>query len=121
MRKTILAAALLAATALVPAQAATMTGFFTSDHCTGGCGTPPFASLSVVEGVDSLAVTLTMLNGNTIINTGFPLSFGFNLAGDPTITFSGLTAGFSVVGGNPQSAGDYQVDGFGNFEYGVLW
>jgi len=117
MRKLLLATTLLA-WAVSPSLADTATGVFSSDHCTGGCGTAPFASISVTEGTNSLAFTISMLNGNTIINTGFPVSFGFNLVGDPTVAFSGLTSGFSAVG---TTAGSYQVDGFGNFEYGVLW
>ena len=75
-----------------------------------------------------------MLNAQSMINTGFPVTFGFNLSGGPTITYSNLTAGFgipNVIGTNQQAAGAgfttnngndlYHVDGTGYFMYGVLW
>jgi len=100
-----------------------LTFSFTSDHCTGNCG--PQSSFATVEvtqtATDQLTFVFTALNGNTFINTGFPLTFGFDLQGTPVITYSGLTAGWSVPGGNPQSAGTFHMDGFGDFEYGVLW
>jgi hypothetical protein len=82
--------------------------------------------LTVVDNnTGSLVFTIHPINGNTIVNTGFPLSFGFNLIGDPTITYTGLTAGFGVPGDTTapiqQSAGAFGMDGFGTFEYGVLW
>jgi len=102
-------------------HADTVTYTFTSDHCTDNCGpqTGGFATLTLVDaaggGVD---VTVTMLNGNTIINSGFDASFAFDLIGNPTITVTGLTSGFSLVS---TSAGSLHMDGVGFFEYGVLW
>jgi hypothetical protein len=52
------------------------------------------------------------------------LTFGFNLSGDPTITYTSLTSGWTipdVIPVNQQAAGDYHMNGFGDFEYGVLW
>ena len=75
---------------------------------------------------NSISFTITPNNGNQIVNTGFPLSLGFSLNGISTITYSNLTAGFSVVdgtgtGGLTQTASTYHMDGFGDFEFGVLW
>lgn len=123
-----LAALLFAATMVVlPTSTWAQTTFsLTSDHCTGGCGPQTsFGTVSVTDsGSGSLSFSVSMLNGNTLVNTGFPLTFAFDLASDPTITYSGLTSGFTipdVIGTNSQVAGSYHMDGVGDFEYGVLW
>src|SRR5215813_11413348 len=74
-----------------------MTFDFTSDHCTGGCGPSPFAQAIVTDlGGGTLEFNVSLINATKIIDTGFPISFGFNLSGGPTITYSNLTAGFSI-------------------------
>jgi hypothetical protein len=102
----------------------------TSDHCNGGggCGNQtPFGVITVDEFADgSLLVNVHLLNGNTFVNTGFPLSFGFNVAGVSSLTYSLLTNGWGVpdgtgAGGMTQASGSYSQDGTGTFQYGVLW
>ena len=110
----------------------------TSDHCTpvtggqggGGCGAggsqTVFGTIVVTDmGGGTLEFHVTLLNGNTFVNTGFPLTLGFNLVGNPLIAFSGLTSGFGApVTAGPLTtlgAGSYDQDGTGFFEYGVLW
>src|SRR5438105_4393428 len=94
--------------------------FLTSDHCTGSCGTAPYGWVDVVTGgANTLDFTVTLINGNEFVHTGFDLSFAFDLAGNPTITYTNLTGGWSVVTSNPQAAGSYSQDGTGTFEYGV--
>ena len=108
---------------------------FFSDHCTGTCGTAPFAQANVTDqGGGDLHFSVSLLNAQSMINTGFPVTFAFNLSGGPTITYSNLTSGFSipnVIPTNQQVAGNgftttsgndpYHVDGTGYFMYGVLW
>jgi hypothetical protein len=97
----------------------------TSDHCSGGCGTPPFGQVSVTSpSSGKLDFAVTLFNSNEFVKTGFPLSFGFDLSGTPTITYSGLTGGWNipdVIPANKQAAGSYHQDGAGFYEYGVLW
>jgi len=103
------------------------TGVFTSDHCTGGCGvstTNPGALLTVTDnGSGTLTFNIQTAPNYVIVGSGFEASFAFNLAGNPTITYSNInpTLTYSIPGGaSPnQSAGSLQVDGFGNFEYGI--
>jgi hypothetical protein len=128
MKNIVVAAVALAAASLFTsgAQAATATAIFTSDHCGGGCGpqTGGFATITGTEvGGNAIDITITPLNGNGLINAG-QTTFTFNLVGDPTITYSGLPTGFTVVGGTgtgglTQNAGSIHQDGFGNFEYGI--
>jgi len=125
-KKILLTAAVLLGTAVVsPLSAAT----FTSDHCTGGCGdgsaTGQPGGFATITGTQingtTVEITITPLNGNKIIGSGLT-TFTFNLIGDPTITYTGLPSGFSVVDalpGNMQSAGDIHNNGFGDFEYGI--
>jgi hypothetical protein len=62
------------------------------------------------------------------VNTGQETDFGFNLTGTPSITYSGLTTGFTPTGTNghpdgtnPQTASTagFHDDGTGFFQYGV--
>ena len=98
----------------------------TSDHCTGGClgGLTSLGTVTVNDNGGNGTITFTVdvsATSSTIVNTGFDGSFAFDLVGDPIITYSGLTAGFSPVGGNPVGAQNLtQFDGFGTFEYAVL-
>ena len=125
----VLAAALLAtglsASPTITQAAETATLQLTSDHCTGLCGPQAsFGSILLTSPTTGVIdVTVTLNNSNQFVNTGFPLSFAFNLSGDPTITYTSLTSGWIIPGGiSPQqTAGSYQMNGFGVFEYGVSW
>jgi hypothetical protein len=105
----------------------TATGFFTSDHCNGGCLTGQPNGGGTVTVTDNGAGTLTfdiqLANGNQFVNGGFDASLGFNLAGNPLITYSGITpaANYSLPNlvGNMQTAGSLHMDGTGFFEYGL--
>ncbi len=119
--------------------APTATFKLTSDHCTpvtggdggGGCGLidhsqSVFGTIVVTDmGRGTLDFHITLDNGNKFVNTGFPLTLGFNLVSNPLITFSGLTSGFGApITAGPLTtlaAGNYHQDGTGFFEYGVLW
>jgi hypothetical protein len=126
VKRLILVATLLAGTALAtPASAA----IFTSDECGGGgctgTGQPGgFASITGVNnGNNSVTLTITPNNGNGFVNGG-QTTFTFNLIGNPTITYSGLPTGFTVVGGTgtgglTQNAGTIHQAALGDFEYGI--
>lgn len=119
----VLALAALGLTLAVPgaARADSFTFALTSDHCSGGCltGQTSGGTVTVTDvSAGVVSVDVTLANGNRFVSTGFDTDFGFNLAGNPTITFSGVTSGFTP-NANPQSAGSLHVDGTGFFEYGV--
>ena len=75
-------------------------------------------TLNASNGID-MQVNLTD-SGAKIVNTGFPYSFAFNMVNpDVQIGVSGLPATYSLVNsGNPSAQG---MDGFGTFEYGVVF
>jgi hypothetical protein len=126
MKRLMLVATVLAGTALAtPASAA----IFTSDECGGGgcTGTGQPGGFATITGVDngnnSVTLTIAPLNGNGLVNGG-QTTFTFNLIGNPTITYSGLPTGFTVVGGTgsgglTQNAGSIHQAGLGDFEYGI--
>jgi hypothetical protein len=126
MKKTILAAALLAGAAMIsPASAADFTGTFTSDHCDPLCGPQPtgFATISITNIVGGVSVTITPLNDNGLVGGLNGLTtFTFNSLQNQAITFDfGAFASLFDVSNsttNTASAGTIGQDGFGNFEYG---
>jgi|SRR6516164_6357041 hypothetical protein len=83
-----------------------------------------------------LSVTLT---GATFIDSGFPVSFAFNLVGDPAISISNFTNGTTTGGTtgslcptncagtaswsllDPATAFSLHMDGAGNFSDGLVW
>jgi hypothetical protein len=136
MRKFLLTSGALLALA-VPAHAAVVqeSAFITSDHCTDLCGNGSasgqpggFGKITATDfGNGTIDISIQLFNGNTFTNGG-QTTFGFNLIGNPLITYSNLdtTAPNPVwgVAGVPagtltQSAGSLGGNGFGNFEYGV--
>jgi PEP-CTERM motif-containing protein len=90
----------------------------TTDHCTGGCGAAPFGTVDVTQaGTDTVQVDVTLTPGNQFVRTGFPGSFAFDLVGNPAISVSDLTAGWSLLSEN---AGSLHFDGFGNLDYALV-
>jgi len=131
MRNLLFALTCGALAAALPASARADTtvvnGFFTSDHCTGNCGPQAggFATIQVTDNglgtggnVGTLAFNIQLLNGNSLPNGGQDVVFGFNLIGNPAITYAGLPGTFTIPGGNPQSVQTLAADGFGTFGYG---
>jgi len=113
----------------ISAENSSLTFLLTSDHCSGTCGgganpQPSFGTIVVTDlPGDVLGFNITLINGNKFVQTGLDLTFGFNLAGNPTLTYSGLSSGFTIPGGTSptQTSGTYHENGTGNFQYGVVW
>jgi hypothetical protein len=100
----------------------TETFLFTSDHCTGGCGTSPFGSVVLTQKGTSVEIVVTLFNGNEFVKTaaGDNQAFKFNatgvVLGDITInspTNPVLTADFCA-------GGCFNGDGTGNFSFGIF-
>ena len=72
-----------------------------------------------LNGTGGIDVSIALLSGNRIVNTGFDASVAFNYIGTGQIGVTGLPGTYTLVNnGNPSSIG---MDGFGTFEYGVLF
>jgi hypothetical protein len=73
-----------------------------------------------LNGSGGIDVQVSLLAGNRIVNTGFDASVAFNMNGaNSQIGVTGLPLTYSLV--NSGNAGSIGMDGFGNFEYGVLF
>src|SRR5262245_27014674 len=116
----------VAVLAVVPATADTY--IFTSDHCTGGCstGAANMGTITVTQaGANSVQVHVALQTGFGFVDTGAGAgaSFFFRLLGNPQITYSAITAGWTipnVIPVNQQAAGSYAGDGLsGQFEYAL--
>src|SRR5690349_13706071 len=72
-----------------------------------------------LNGSGGIDVSVSLLAGNRIVNTGFDASFAFNSPGSGQIGVTGLPGTYTLVNsGNPSSIG---MDGFGTFNYGVVF
>jgi len=72
-----------------------------------------------LNGSGGIDVSISLLSGNRIVNTGFDASVAFNSTLGGQIGVTGLPGTYTLVNsGNPSSIG---MDGFGTFEYGVLF
>jgi hypothetical protein len=101
--------------ALAPRSEA-LTFSLTADGCTGGCGTGPYGTVEVIQGVDANTVkfTVTLDAPSAFISTGGPHhAFAWSVAGNPAITIGSLPAGFAV-GSAPASNAP-----FGDFGYSI--
>jgi hypothetical protein len=72
-----------------------------------------------LNGTGGIDVSINMVAGVTLIQTGQDASVAFNssLNPDPTIAITGLPAGYSLLGGGVP--GSLHMDGTGFFEYGI--
>jgi hypothetical protein len=89
------------------------------DHCTGGCGTAPYGSITVTNsGVNTVDMVISLTNGSELVHTGQPGStVAFNLVGNPTLTLvSSTLPGWNL---DAATAGSLHFDGFGDFEYSL--
>ena len=72
-----------------------------------------------LNGTGGIDVSIALLAGNRIVNTGFDASVAFNSTLGGQIGVTGLPGTYTLVNsGNPSSIG---MDGFGTFQYGVLF
>jgi hypothetical protein len=123
LRYSLAALAVVAATAAFPSASHAVVFDFTSDHCTGGCGTAPFGTVDVTQVGANVHIVVDLANGppNTVgwAQTGaadFQL-FKFNatgvVVGDISVvqTFAGQTL--------QANTGTLNGDGTGAFSFGI--
>jgi hypothetical protein len=119
----------------------TVSGTLTSDHCDpkpNGCGAGTlgqlggFGTVTVFDNglgtgnnIGTLDFTVQLINNNKF-RQGAAVTFGFDLIGNPTITYTNLptsvppgTWALPNSIGNTQTATTLQADGFGDLEYGI--
>jgi hypothetical protein len=102
-----------------PAQAVPTVYDLTGDHCSGGCGTPPFGNVSLVQNGTTVDVTVHLNSPNEFVKTGAAdfQAFKFNatdvVLGDITVdqTVSGETLAAQT--------GAFNGNGTGSFIFGI--
>jgi hypothetical protein len=104
---------------VTPAGATSLSFEFNVDHCTGTCGGGPYGTIDVSQFAAGDVLLDMTLDPDVLgfVESGFPGTLAFNLVDpDPTIvvTFDSPVSGWHLLN---TSAGSYQFDGFGDFEY----
>ena len=66
------------------------------DGCTSTCGTGPFGTVKLVQGTNSVNVTVTLAPNENFVSTGAGDALEFNVKGNPTVDTTSMTSGFAV-------------------------
>jgi len=106
------------ATVLASAPNASAVDFlFTSDHCTGTCGTAPFGTVSVTQAGANVNFVVTLNPGYSFVKTGSADFQNFKFNG------TGVAVGDIVVGAHVPAlvaaAGSFNGNGTGDFSFGI--
>ena len=110
--------AVLTAGLMIAAPAAQAVVFdLTSDHCSGGCGTPPFGTVTVVQNGTGVDIDVALAAGYSFVKTGSAdfQAFKFNGTG---VALTDITVDAHVPA-LVASAGNFSGDGTGFFGFGI--
>ena len=101
------------------ASATIITYSLTVDDCSGGsCGTGPFGTVTVSSiSSTEVSVNLTLAPGEIFATGGAGDALLFDLSGNPSITVSSLTSGFTAT--QTASGGSIHANGTGTWEYSI--
>ena len=91
----------------------------TSDHCTGGCGTPPFGNITLNQNGTTVDVTVHLFSPNSFVRTGAAdfMAVKFNATG---VVVGDITVDQTVAGETLQAqTGALNGDGTGSFVFGI--
>jgi hypothetical protein len=90
----------------------------TSDHCTGGCGTPPFGTVTVNQVGANVDIIVHLNAGFSFAETGAgdDLVFKFNATG---VVLGDITVDAHLPQTLAPVAGAFSGDGTGNFGFGI--
>jgi hypothetical protein len=99
------------------AQADTVVYNLTSDHCTGGCGTAPFGTVTLTTNGGNVDVTVDLNSGYSFVKTGAgdDQAFKFNGVG---VVLGDITVDAHV----PvlvAATGAFNGDGGGDYDFGI--
>ena len=116
-RAFVVVAVLVLGTALLAVPAEAISFNFTSDHCTGTCGTPPFGTVDVTQAGANVNFVVTLAAGYQYAQTGSADFQIFKFNG------TGVALGDIVVGAHvpalAAATGAFNGDGTGNFTFGI--
>ena len=91
----------------------------TSDHCTGGCGSPPFGTITLDQNGANVDVTVHLFSPNSFVRTGAAdfMAFKFNATG---VVVGDITVDQTVAGETlAAQTGALNGDGTGMFAFGI--
>src|SRR5215469_12214918 len=116
--RTALAVALVAAGVMVAAPQAHAVLFnLTSDHCSGGCGTPPFGTVTVTQTGANVDILVHLFGNNQYVKTGSADFQNFKFNG------TGVALGDITVDAHTPAlvaqTGAFNGDGTGDFLFGI--
>ena len=117
LRYSLAALAVVAATAAFPSASHAIIFDFTSDHCTGGCGTPPFGTVEVTQNGTTVDITVDLATGYSFVKTGSAdfQNFKFNGVG---VALGDITVDAHVPA-LVAATGAFNGDGTGEFDFGI--
>jgi hypothetical protein len=117
MKKLLLLTVPLAIGLLAAPSAQAITYDLTSDHVTGGAGTPPFGTVSVTQNGANVDITVDLADGYSFVKTGAADDQAFKFNG------TGVALGDITVDAHTPtlvaSTGAFNGDGTGNFAFGI--
>jgi len=102
----------------VPSASHAVTFSLTSDHCSGGCGTPPFGTVTVIQNGANVDFSVSLTDSNRFVLTGAADMQFFKFNGAPSlgsITVDQTAAGTHLIA----DTGAFNGDGTGNFNFGI--
>jgi len=90
---------------------------FTSDHCTGGCGTAPFGTVELIQTGTTVDVTVRLYSPNYFVKTGAAddQAFKFNATG---VVLGDITVDAHIPS-LVADTGAFNGDGTGDFAFGI--
>lgn len=91
---------------LVPMMHADLLFTLDQDGCSSGCGTGPFGTVKLVQGTNSVSVTVMLAPNENFVSTGAGDALEFNVKGNPTIDTASITNGFAI-GPAPNTASTF--------------
>jgi hypothetical protein len=117
MGRGLLIAALLVVGLAVTVPAYAISYDLTSDHCTGGCGTAPFGTVTLFQNGTTVDFTVDLADGVSFVKTGSVdfQAFKFNGIG---VVLTDITVDAHVPG-LVVATGPFNGNGTGNFVFGI--
>src|SRR6516225_5177798 len=89
-----------------------------SDHCSGGCGTPPFGTVNVIQDGANVDISVSLNDSNRFVLTGSADMQFFKFNGAPSLT--NITVDQTAAGTHLIAAtGAFNGDGTGMFNFGI--
>ena len=117
MKKILIACFMILGLLMVTPSVQAVTYNFTSDHCTGGCGTAPFGTVTLLQAGANVDVTVHLNPPNQFVKTGAldSQAFVFNGTG---VSLGDITIDAHVPG-LQASVGPFGTVALGSFGFGI--